>query len=472
MQLTQTLTDGLKRQYNVVISATDLAARFNTELETIRGKVQLNGFRPGKVPTAHLKKVYGRSIMAEVVQNSVSEAQKKIVDEAGARLAGEPKVVLPEDENTINSVLAGNGDLGFSIDVELLPKFDIVDHSHLELVRQVVAVTETEIDETIGRMAKSSRPFSPRDAGEIAHDGDKVTIDFLGTINGIPFDGGAAKGMDLVLGSGQFIPGFEDQLIGLKAGDDKTVQVTFPDTYQVVDLAGKPAEFAVTVHAIQAPGDAVLDDEFAKKFGVDSIEKLREAIKSSMEAEMADHARQKVKRQLLDGLDTLYTFDLPQTMLEQEFAVVWNQVVADMQREGKSFEGNPEAEAETRAEYQKISERRVRLGLVLAEIGEKAEIKISDDEVTRALVQRAREFPGQEKQFFEYYRKNPQALADIRAPLFEEKVVDYILTGVKVTEKSVTRDELFASDEPEEELGDTAEAKAEKPKKTKAKKTE
>lgn len=469
MQLTQTLSDGLKRQYKVVISAVDLATRFNTELESIRGKVQLNGFRPGKVPTAHLKKVYGRSIMAEVVQNSVGEAQKKIVEEAGSRLAGEPKVVLPEDENTINSVLAGNGDLDFSIDVEVLPKIEVVDHSHIELVREVVSVPDSEIDETIERMAKSSRPFTPRGAKEKAKDGDKVTIDFLGTINGVAFDGGAAKGADLVLGSGQFIPGFEEQLVGLKVGDEATVKVTFPETYQVVDLAGKPAEFAVTVHAIQAPGEAALDDEFAKKFGVESMEKLREAVKGSMESELSDHARQKVKRQLLDGLDALYSFDLPQTMLEQEFTVVWNQVVSDMQREGKSFEGDSKAEEETRAEYRKISERRVRLGLVLAEIGEKAEIKITDDEVTRALVQRARQFPGQEKQFFEYYRKNPEALADIRAPLFEEKVVDHLIAGVKVTEKTVTREELFASDDAADE---PVEAKAEKPKKAKAKKAE
>jgi trigger factor len=469
MQLTQTLSEGLKRQYKVVVSKADLSSRFETELETIKGRVQLNGFRPGKVPTAHLRKLYGRSIMAEVVQSSVSDAQKKIAEEAGARLAAEPKVALPEDEATIGKVLEGEADLDFVVDVEVLPKVEVMDHSHLTLVREVADVPEKDIEDAINRMAAANRTFSPRGEKEKAKDGDKLTIDFVGTINGVPFEGGTANGVELVLGSGQFIPGFEEQLIGAKAGDAKTITVTFPETYSVVTLAGKPAEFAVTVTGIQAPGDLSIDDELAKKFGLDSLDKLREAVKGSMEEEMTEQSRQKLKRQLLDGLDTLYTFDLPPTMLDQEFAAVWNQVLADMQREGKSFEGDATGEEEARAEYRRIAERRVRLGLVLAEIGETADLKIADDEITRALVQRARQFPGQEKAFFEYYRKNPQALAEIRAPLFEEKVVDHILASVTITDKKVTRDELMAPDAAGE--GEATE-KAEKPKKSKAKKAE
>ncbi|MGL5448240.1 MAG: trigger factor [Rhabdaerophilum sp.] len=463
MQLTQTASDGLKRQYKVVITAQDLAVRFETEVEQLKGRVQINGFRPGKVPTAHIRKLYGRSIMAEVVQNSVTEAQKKIVEEAGSKLAAEPKVALPEDEATITKVLAGEADLDFAVDVEILPKVEIQDHSHITIIRELAEVPESEVNEAIQRMANSTRNFTPRGEKEKSKSGDKLTIDFVGTINGIAFDGGTGTS-DLVIGSGQFIPGFEEQLVGSKVGDQKVVKVTFPDDYQVVDLAGKPAEFAVTVKAVQAPGDIELDDEFAKKLGVESMEKLREVIKGSLQAELTDVSRQKQKRQLLDALDAIYTFDLPSTMVEQEFAAVWNQVLSDMQREGKTFES--EAEAETKAEYQRIAERRVRLGLVLSEIGERAEMKIGDDEVSRALVQRARQFPGQEKEFFEFYRKNPQALAEIRAPLFEEKVVDGILAGLNITDKPVTREELMAVEAVE------AEAKAEKPKKAKAKKAE
>lgn len=467
MQLTQTLAEGLKRQYKVVLSATDLASRFETEVEQIRGRVQLNGFRPGKVPTAHIKKIYGRSIMAEVVQNSVTDAQKKIAEEAGVKLAAEPRIVLPEDEATITRVLAGEADLDFSVDVEVLPTIDLQDHSHIEVIREVAHVPDSDVEEAIQRMANAVRTFTPRGEKEKAKDGDKVTIDFVGTMNGVAFEGGSAQGADLVLGSGQFIPGFEEQLVGSVVGDSRTISVTFPETYQVVDLAGKPAEFAVTVKGIQAPGDIAIDDELAKKLGVESLEKMREIVKGGLGAELLQVTRQKMKRQLLDGLDTLYRFDLPPTMVDQEFSSVWTQVLQDMQREGKTFEGNENGEAETRAEYQRIAERRVRLGLVLAEVGEKAEVKVSEDEVTKALIERARQFPGQEKQFFDFYRKNPQALAEIRAPLFEEKVVDHILGSVKVTEKSVSREELMGSDDEP-----AAEAKAEKPKKAKARKTE
>jgi trigger factor len=469
MQLTQTLAEGLKLQYKVVLSAKDLASRFDTELEQVRGRVQLNGFRPGKVPTAHIKKLYGRSIMAEVVQNSVSDAQRKITEEAGAKLAAEPKVVLPEDQETINKVLAGEADLDFSVDVEVLPKISLRDHSGIEVTREIAEVPAKDVEEAIQRMANAVKSFTPRGEQDKAQDGDKVTIDFVGTMNGVAFDGGTAEGVDLVLGSGQFIPGFEEQLVGAKAGDKKTVNVSFPENYQVVDLAGKPAEFAVTVKGIQAPGELAIDDELAKKLGVESLEKMREVVKGGLEAELLQVTRQKLKRQLLDGLDAMYRFDLPPTMVEQEFAAVWNQVLQDMQREGKTFEGDAAGEAAARAEYQTIAERRVRLGLVLAEVGEKAEVKVSEDEVTRALIERARQFPGQEKQFFEFYRKNPQALAEIRAPLFEEKVVDHILAAVKVTDKKVTRDELMEVGAPEGE----AEPKAEKPKKAaKAKKAE
>lgn len=464
MQVTQTLAEGLKRQFKVVISAADLGSRFETELENIRGRVNLNGFRPGKVPAAHIRKVYGKSVMADVIQNAMNDANKKIVEDAGVRLAAEPKVNLTEDQGEIEKILAGEADLDFSVDVELLPTIEIVDHSGISVVKEVAEVPAADVDEAIQRMASANRPYVARGEKEKAKDGDKLTIDFVGTLDGVPFEGGTGGDVDLVLGSGQFIPGFEEQLVGVKAGEEKVVKTMFPENYQATNLAGKAAEFAVTVKAIQAPGDLVIDDELAKKFGLDNVEKLREAVKDSMGEELKEQTRQKMKRQLLDGLDKLYTFDLPSTMLEEEFAAVWRQVTADMQRAGQSF---GEGEEETaRAEYRTIATRRVRLGLVLAEIGQKAEIKIEDNEITQALVARARSFPGQEKQVFDYYRKNPQALAEIRAPLFEEKVVDHLLTGVKVSEKTVTRAELMADDEAE------AAEPAEKPKKAKAKKAD
>lgn len=471
MQLTQTQSEGLKRQFKVVVAAADLSARYETEIENIKGRVNINGFRPGKVPVAHIKKLYGRSIMADVVQNTISDAQKKVVEDNSIRLANEPKVNLTEDKDVIEAVLEGKRDLDFSIDVEVLPKIEVMDHSGIALVREVAEVPASEIDETITRMAAAQRPFSPAPEGSVTTDGDKVTIDFAGSINGIPFPGGTAEGADLVLGSGQFIPGFEEQLIGFKAGDKTVVKVSFPEDYQAVDLAGKAAEFACTIHAIQKPGEMAIDDELAKKFGLDSVEKLREAIAESMSAEMKDQSRQKLKRKLLDQLDSLYTFELPPTMLEQEIAAVWNQVAQDMQREGKSFAGDPEGEAKAREEYARIAARRVRLGLVLAEIGERNQVKVNDDEITQALIQRARQFPGQEKQVLEFYRKNPQALAEVRAPLFEEKVVDLILAGIAITDKPVSRDELMSADDATGEAA-AEDAKAEKPKKAKAKKAD
>ncbi|MCZ8374534.1 MAG: trigger factor [Beijerinckiaceae bacterium] len=464
MQVTQTLAEGLKRQFKVVIAAADLGSRFESELETLRERVNLNGFRPGKVPVAHLRRVYGKSVMADVVQNAVNDANKKIVEEHDIRLASEPKINFTEDQAVIEQVLAGKADLDFSVDVEVLPKIEIGDHSGIEIIREVAEITQEDIDSSIQRMAAANRPYAPRGAKDKAQDGDKLTIDFVGTIDGVAFEGGTAEGVDLIIGSGQFIPGFEEQLVGTKKGEQKVVKTMFPELYQARELAGKAAEFAVTVQEIQAPGDQVIDDELAKKFGLDDVEKLREAVRASIQEEMTEQTRQKMKRQLLDGLDKIYTFDLPSTMLEEEFSTVWRQLTADMTRSGQSFGEGEEEKA--REEYRAIAARRVRLGLVLAEIGAKSNIKIEESEMRDALIARARSFPGQEKQVFEYFSKNPEALAQIRAPIFEEKVIDLILMGLKVTEKTVTRAQLMDDDVPD------AEEKAEKPKKAKAKKAE
>ncbi|MCA2000029.1 MAG: trigger factor [Hyphomicrobiales bacterium] len=462
MQVTQTLAEGLKRQFKVVIPAADLGQRFDSEIDQLRGKVNLNGFRPGKVPAAHLRRLYGKSVMADVIQSSVNDANKKIVDDHELRLAAEPQVTFPEDQAVIEKVLNGEADLDFAVDLEILPEVEIKDHTGLALTRETAKVEESEIDSAIERMAAARRPFTPRGDQETAAAGDRVTIDFVGTMQGEAFPGGSGTDVNLVLGSGQFIPGFEDQLVGARKGEQRQVNVRFPDTYQAVDLAGKEAVFAVTVKAVAAPGELAIDDEFAKSFGLDTVEKLRDALRASLQQELDEQARLKVKRRLLDALDAVYDFDLPPSMLEQEFSVVWQQIMTDMQRSGQSF--GPGEEEETRAEYRKIAARRVRLGLVLAAIGEKISVKITDKEITDAIVERARQFPGQEKQVFEYYRKNPEAIADLRAPLIEEKVVDYLLGIANVAETPVSREVLFA--DPDAEPAEAA--TPEKPKKAKA----
>jgi trigger factor len=471
MHVTSTLHEGLKRQFQVVVPAVDLSSRLTGELEKLRGRVNINGFRPGKVPFAHLKRVYGRSVMAEVIQTVVGDAQKKVAEDNQLRLASEPKVNFPEDAAVIEKVLACEADLDFSLDVEVLPKVEVQDHTGISLTREVPVVDAAVVDESIARMAQSATSFTPREAGAKAENGDKLTIDFAGSIDGVPFEGGTGGDVDLVLGSGQFIPGFEEQLIGKKAGDETVVKVSFPADYQAAHLAGKAAEFAVTVKVVAMPGEPVMDDAFAQRFGIESADKIRETVENSIREQLNSIARQKVKRQLLDALDKLYTFDIPASLLDQEFNSIWAQMQEDMQRSGSSFESEGKNEADVRAEYLAIASRRVRLGLLLSEIGEKAEVNVTDEEVTRALIDRARNFPGQEKQFFEFYRQNPQALAEIRAPIFEEKVIDHILTGVTIVDKQVTREELLAEDGEEGAPEKKDEAPAEKPKKAKAKKS-
>ena len=467
MQLNQTLNEGLKRQFQVTVAAADLAARLDAELDALKGKVRINGFRPGKVPVAHLKRVYGRSVMADVVQNTVTEANRRIVEENQLKLAMEPQIKFSENKDEIERAMEAKGDLSFDIAVEVLPNIEVQDHSGIAVEKQVVEVEDQEVTAAIERMAAANRAWNDKGAKKAAS-GDRLTIDFVGTVDGVAFEGGTANDVDLVLGSNSFIPGFEDQLVGVKAGAQKSVEVTFPEGYQVAALAGKPAVFAVTVKTVSEPGELVIDDELAKKFGIESLDKLKEAVRKSIGDELDEVSRTKVKRQVLDALDKLYTFDLPPSLVEQEFNTVWGQVMQDMEARKTTFEAEGSTEEEGRAEYRRIAERRVRLGLVLAELGAKAEVKISDDEVTQALIARARQFPGQEKQIWDYYRKNPQALAELRAPIFEEKVIDSLLAAVTVTEKKVTREALMAADED----AGAEEKKADKPKKAAKKKAE
>jgi trigger factor len=361
-------------------------------------------------------------------------------------------------------VMDAKSDLDVSVELEVLPTFEIADHSDLSLERETAEVTDEEVTSRITSLAASQITYSEKTGKSVkAADGDRLTVDFLGTMDGVPFEGGDGKDIQVVIGSNTFIPGFEGQLIDATTEKPVTVNVIFPVNYAAAHLAGKPASFAVTVKSIEAPGALELNDELAKGFGMDSLDLLKTRVKEMVEAEYAGHSRRKLKRLLLDALDTKYSFDLPPTLLEQEFANIWRQVEVEMKQNGKTFADEGTTEEESRAEYQKIAERRVRLGLVLAEIGEKAQVQITDDEVGQALMTRARQFPGQEKQVIEYYRKNQQALAELRAPIFEDKVVDHLLSAIKVSEKTVSKDDLMK--DGEDEAAEAAEKPKAKPKK-------
>lgn len=448
MQVTETRSEGLRREYKVTLPASELEERLTGELTTLKDRVRLNGFRPGKVPMAHLRKLYGRSVMADVVQNAVNEANRKIIEDNSLKLAMEPKIDMPGGQEDVEKALQAKGDLDFTVALEVLPEFELADLGDVSIKKQVVEVSDEDLDAAVKRMAQQNRTFSPKD-GEAA-EGDRVTVDFVGRIDGEAFDGGTANDIDVDIGAGSFIPGFEEQLVGAKAGEERTLQVTFPANYGAEKLAGKPAEFEVKVKAVAAPNEVAIDDELAKAFGMDSLEKLKEAVKGAIGRDFEVQSRRKLKKELLDALDTKYDFALPEGLVEQEFNAVWSQVVADLGNNNRTFADEDTTEDAARAEYRKIAERRVRLGLVLAQVGERADIKVSDEEVNQALVERIRQYPGQERQVWDFYQKNPGAKAELRAPIFEEKTVDHILGQVKVVEEPTTREALFQDDEDEE----------------------
>ena len=456
MQVTETLSSGLKREYKVVVNAAELDKELNARLQELSAKANIKGFRPGKVPVPHLKRVYGKSAMAEVVQKTIDDKSKALLEEKNLKPAYQPEVKLPEDEAEVNAIMDGKGDLAFSIAFEVIPSFDIQDHSGLDLVRHVVDVTEDEIEATLKRLSSQAKSFEEKQGA--AEKGDKLTINFVGTIDGTAFDGGTAEDVELEIGSGQFIPGFEDQLIGAKAGDELTVKVTFPESYGVKELAGKPAEFATKVTKVSAPTETAIDDDFAKKMGFEDLAKLKDMVKERMAAEFGQMTNMKMKRDVLDALDKLYSFELPEKLVEAEFNGIWNALTGEMARAKKSFEDEGTSEDDARKEYRTISERRVRLGLVLGTLGEKEGITVNEQELQQALMNRMRQFPGQEKQVMDYYRKTPAALVELRGPIFEQKVVDLIVGKAKVTDKTVTKEELqtMVQDEDEDLAGAAA----------------
>ena len=453
MQVTETLAEGLKREYQVVLPVADLDARANERLSSLKDRVRLDGFRPGKVPLPHLKKVYGRAVMGEVIEQAISEANSKIVSDGGFKLAVEPRITLASDgEQAVMEVMEGRSDLAYTVALEILPKIVFADFKSIRLERLVAEVTEAQIDETIAKIAEANRPFADKQGQ--AEKGDRVVMAFRGTIDGKVFEGGSAEEVPVVIGAGQFIPGFEEQLTGLGKGETRTIKVTFPKNYLAEHLAGKEAEFEVTVKSIAAPTEITLDDAFAKTLGLDSLAKLKAQVRERLEREHAAVSRAKLKRSLLDALDELHKFEVPPSLVEQEFNGIWTSVSKEMESQGESFADEGKTEEVARAEYRKIADRRVRLGLVIAEAGERNSITVTDDEMTRAIAERARQFQGQEQQAFEQIRRNPSMLATLRAPIFEDKVVNFLLELAVVTDKPVSREKLFADDEEDEKTND------------------
>ena len=442
MNVTETTADGLRRQLKVVVGADELEKRLSARLDELKGRAKIKGFRPGHVPKEHLRKVYGRSVMAEVVQQAVADTSREALSQREERPAFQPTVALPEDEAEIDKIFAGTSDLAYTLSFEVLPKFELMDFGKLTLERPVAEVTEAEIDQSIDRVRAANLRYQPKDGP--AESGDRLVIDFTGTIDGQPFEGGATEDAPVVLGSGNFIPGFEEGLTGARAGEDREVEASFPEGYPEASLAGKQARFAVKVKEVGAPETPPLDEAFAKSLGIDSVESLRQTVKQKLEQDRATASRLKVKRALLDALSEGHSFELPPTLVDNEFQSIWSQVMADLERSKRSFEDEGTTEEKMRQDYRDIAERRVRLGLILSEVGTRNQITVTDEEVSRALLERVKQFPGQERKVYDYYRSNPQLLAELRAPVFEDKTVDYVLELAKVTETKVTPEELYA----------------------------
>jgi trigger factor len=445
MQIVEKSGEGLSRVYGVTVPVADLTQRLEARIAEITPTLNIKGFRPGKVPPAHVRRLYGKALMSEVVQDALNESTQKVLEDNNLRPAAEPDL---KPQGDVEAVLEGKADLAYELAVDLMPDFEPVDASTLSLAKPVYAATDEEVDEAVAELAKQNRTYEPRTGKTVkAKEGDQVLIDFVGRIDGEAFEGGSANDVELVLGSGQFIPGFEDQLVGAKPDSDVTVKVTFPAEYQAANLAGKDAEFEVKVKEVRAPVDAPADDEFAKRLGLESLEQLRELVKGNLEEQYAGASRFKLKRALLDELDSKHDFPLPPKMVEAEFASIWGQVQQDKEAGSLPPEDADKSDEQLEKEYRKIAERRVRLGLVLAEIGRANNVQVTEQELAEAIRREAVKYGAQAQEVFNLLRQNANAQAQLRAPIFEDKVVDLIVSKAKVEEKQVSKDELLKEDD-------------------------
>ena len=433
MQVTEKLNDGLKRGYSITVTAQELDEKVNQKLTEAQPEVQMKGFRKGKVPLALLKKQFGQRMLGEVMQESIDGAMSEHFEKSGDRPAMQPNVKMTNEDWTEGD------DVHVEMSYEALPDIPEVDLSQIKLERMVVKADEAAVEEALGNLAESAQEFKARKKGSKAKDGDQVVMDFVGKVDGEAFEGGAAEDYPLVLGSDSFIPGFEEQLVGVKAGEEKDVTVTFPEEYQAEHLAGKEAVFSCTIKEVKEPVAAEINDELAKKFGSDDLEALKKQIRERLESEYAGAARAIMKRALLDELDKAVSFDLPPSLVDAEAKQIAHQL---WHEEHPDVQGHDHPEVEPTDEHKSLAERRVRLGLLLADMGEKAEVEITDGEMQQAVFQQARQYPGQERQFFEFVQQNPQMQQQIRAPLFEDKVVDHVFEQIEVTEKDVSKEDL------------------------------
>jgi trigger factor len=434
MQITETNATGLKREFKVVIPADKLKDQVDTRLKELGERIRMPGFRPGKVPLQLLKQRYEKSVMGEVLEKSVQEGSSQLMTERNLRPAGQPKVEIVKFED--------GQDLEFSVAMEVIPEITPVDFKTLSLQKTVVDVPDSEIEESLERLAKRQRKNEPAADGHAAQSGDIVVIDFVGRVGGKEFDGGKADDFHLELGSGMFIPGFEDQLTGVKKGDSRTVQVTFPAEYGNKELAGQPAEFGVTVKEVRQPVAQPIDDELAKAMGVDDVASLRKRVREQIERDYGTASRSRLKRSLLDVLADKHDFTLPESLVEAEFEAIWKQIEADIKADRLDAEDKGKSEDQLKTEYRDIAKRRVKLGLLLSEVGRTNNIQVPNDDLTRAVIAEARRFPGQEKQVIDYYQKSPEALNQLRAPIYEDKVIDFILEMAQVSERRATPEDF------------------------------
>lgn len=458
MQIVETANEGLKRAYTLKIPAKEIEARIDAEVKKVAPQVRMPGFRPGKVPANLIRKMHGQALHSDALNASLRESIDTLMREKKLRPALQPKIDLDEGYEQ-------GKDAELKVELEVLPEIETPSIEGLKLERLTVAVTDKEVDEELQRLATNRKSYSDAAKSKKAAAGDQVVIDFVGRIDGEPFEGGRAEDFALVLGSGMMIPGFEEGIVGAKAGDTRTVEATFPEGYQVGELSGKKAEFEVTVKAVKVEGETKVDEEFAKSLGLESLEKLKELVRAQLEQQTAGLTRTQMKRQLLDTLAAAHDFEVPPTMVEAEFAQIWQQLEAEVAREPDPEAGRKEIEAE-KEDYRRIAERRVRLGLLLSEIGQANGVEVTQQEMGMLLQQAAQQYrPEDRERFIEYVRNEPMAQAQLRAPLYEDKVVDFLFGKAEITERQVTREELEAAIEAE----DTAPAPAPK-KKTAAKK--
>lgn len=440
MEVTETQYEGLKRAYTVVVPATAIQGEIEERVAELSRTIELKGFRKGKVPASLIRKKYASSMLGEVIEHQVNHSSRDVMSERELRPAMQPKIEITK--------FAEGEDLEYTMELEVLPEIDPGDLSKLTLTRLAVTIDDAELDKALERLVEQEKHFEPVSEPRAAASGEMVVIDFVGQIDGEPIENGAAENFELELGSGALIPGFEEQLTGAKAGDSVTVTAAFPDEYPAAAMAGKTAVFEVEVKELREPVKAVLDEAFAERRGMDSVEKLTEAVRTQMQSEYDSRARERLKRELFDSLAAEHDFALPESMVEHEFEQVWSKLTEEMKRTEKTFEELEQSEEEVRAEYQGITERRIRLGLLLAEIGRKNDIQVNQNELMQAALRRATsQFPGEEQKVLEFYKTNPEALDEFHGPIYEEKAVDLILGKATVTDKPSSVEELLAPPE-------------------------